>query len=969
MPQHPSRTGPPPALSPHEAGGPEQAGPARARHRRRAAAALAMTLALVGPWAWAELSDPPPGEPPGPPTPPPPPDPPPPPSPPDPDPGGGPELPPWRPPFPWAMGGISAVWDGDLKVEVDPSMAQNGDCAVTLGGGSRGPAPWPFTPAQNDEVRDWSRNDPGRTITQLANLNLNLYLHESDSALSLGVSTNADWACDWHNLSALNDEIEATLAELPEGTPPIFTGLILRPWVPALDANSDVPGNQPTLDYGWYTSGDAAHACRYRDAIVRGRQEAAEHPDIHRVVIIDELFRFVRGPDHYWPEAAWPPAAVGVLGALAREASPGAQRALCDDVLDTKWNGGVAPVQLDTEPGYDPALALTTAPEEPVELWARMHAASVPRLVVPSVIIGVLGAPPVGAPVAGADHQLAPGEAVQAWWNVWTRPSDTRLDWDHVRIWVDLLVNLNTNQGDDGARLIVSINGVDQPALTLNQDVGGKASIQYARAVVRMGMGGAPPGPWGIDEFQPNRVEVRIERASDWTRDSDVTATVFGGRVTLEQIDPSAPFTVVQTYVHALEPAAANFGVFGTPGMATPGPVACGGGAADLTAAICTDNSAFLVGDQLDGVSIAHDLVFDWAIQGPGTGMPYSAAWSRFIEHTCRTLWKRPGSPTRCVVDERQWLAEVNNLGLLNYDDAVHRIKMGRERGDGEINTFLAIELADAGLVYGSAGGPPPPAAAYAGRFDGREPYWDYRDVNGSMGARYTAAEFTRAGLFLNYLPRFAKPQHGERQTWTYTWDHAADPDCNGVWEIGYHVHGSEDRPTYGPVVERHLEGDPEGYFEFANELEDRSDPYNLSMSLTPTGLEEDTVHQVLPGVINLKGVFNNFLPGSDPPVRATAVPWVYDAGATDIDGLRVGWEVKDSDDTPELADQRASLSWFVLPPEGCTATVDADDIQVDPVIEGWYEALTCYLRESNQGGCGLLAPPSAPPAPPSLPW
>ncbi|MBL8614424.1 MAG: hypothetical protein JNM72_02330 [Deltaproteobacteria bacterium] len=85
-----------------------------------------MTLALVGPWAWAELGDPPPGEPtpppPGEPTPPPPgqpsgpPTPPPPPPPPPPEPGGTP--PDYIPPaFDWhGYGPLIAVWDADLKL-------------------------------------------------------------------------------------------------------------------------------------------------------------------------------------------------------------------------------------------------------------------------------------------------------------------------------------------------------------------------------------------------------------------------------------------------------------------------------------------------------------------------------------------------------------------------------------------------------------------------------------------------------------------------------------------------------------------------------------------------------------------------------------------------------------------------------------------------------------------------------------
>ncbi|MBL8615570.1 MAG: hypothetical protein JNM72_08190 [Deltaproteobacteria bacterium] len=847
---------------------------------------------------------------------------------------------------------------------------------------------WPFTAVENNDpdAVDWSRNAPGRTLEQMINLNLNLYLHESDAGIVLGVSERADWSCQWHNLSALNDEIQAALAQMPEGTEPIHTGLILGTWVPMPETpdgpdEDEEPDAPPTADWFWYNEPEetqALHACRYRDAIVRARQEAADHPQIHKLVIFDELHRLVRSPDNYWSVAKWSGEAVSVLSALAQE-TDGGQRAACNAALDARWNGGVDS-ELAVFAGYDPATALSPAAEAPVELWARISAAAVPRIIVPSVTIGVMGRPVGGPTISGADHRMEPGESVRAEWVVWTKPSDPRLNWDNVQISVDLLANLNTPDDSNDAKLVVSINGIDQPALTLRQGSPGRRSIQYSAAVVRRPFMPHAIWPWEVEELVPNRVQVRVERVESVESvesvdepepTTQITATVFGARVTFKELDPVDQTTVHKVYEYTLDPEDAVFTVTGTPGMVTPAAVPCGDGDGSDTPAICTDNSEYLISPDLDGVSIAHDINFEWAGQPTISGMPYSVAWSRFIEYTCDTIHKRPGSPARCLVDERHYLAEVDELDLLNYDEAVFRIDTGRTRGDGEVNTFLAVELADAGYSYGTTAGAGPMLTP-GGRFDDRPPYWDYRDLNGGTGGRYTSVEFARSHRLLNYLPRHTKPHPGERQTWTFAWDRALNPACNAEWELGYHIHASLATPTYGPVLERHEVG--EEAFEFAIELEDQADPYMPGTARALTTLEPTDVHQTLPGTywigsyVHTRRVLDAT---ATPPLTEprTAVAWVYDASETDIDALRVGWEVKPNPGDPELGDQRASLSWFVLPPPGCVPSRTAPEISVHPLVEGWYQKLTCYLIEGDVGGCGMAAHPSAPPSPPSLPW
>jgi hypothetical protein len=166
------------------------------------------------------------------------------------------------------------------------------------------------------------------------------------------------------------------------------------------------------------------------------------------------------------------------------------------------------------------------------------------------------------------------------------------------------------------------------------------------------------------------------------------------------------------------------------------------------------------------------------------------------------------------------------------------------------------------------------------------------------------------------------------------------------------------------------------GVFDFAFELEDQADPYTPGTPRTLTTLEPTDVHQTLPGTywigsyVHTRRVLDAT---TTPPLTEprTALAWVYDAGETEIDALRVGWEVKANGAGAELSDRRASLSWFVLPPAGCSATTGADDPQVSvhPVAEGWYWALTCYLTGGDPVDCGMTAEASLPPSMPSLPW
>jgi hypothetical protein len=743
MQQHPSRTGPPPALSPHEPGGPEQAGPARAR-RRRAAAALAMTLALTGPWAWAELSDPPPGEPTppppgqpsGPPTPPPPPDPPPP-----------PEPPPPPPTLSWhGDEALIAVWDADVKLTVAAQTGENTDCGRSTAVGGNWPFSTIYTEADGfheDVNLDWSLNDPARTYELMHRNNISLYLHGGRAAYKTGEFDSADLRCDWLSLAALNDLIE----EVEPSPSQTYTGLILGRIEPTNIVWRDTAAEAD------YLASDVDF-CYYSHWTARARTEASIH-DHHKLVIVDELTYMLSSPFTIWDgqENPWGTADVEVLRALATEpdgAAPESQRAACDQVWGELLDS--------TDPVADGWLPPASAPEAPVELWGRIAAAHVPLFLIPSMMIGR---------AAHATGSFDTGDAYVGRWAA----SPQVLNAEHPGHQVRLQYFATTYaKYDDHLKLSAWVNGVEQPASILAVDAwAGDGKHVDRKNIYHVDVLISDPtvlGPWLRGPLASNEIDLRVTNRTNVDENYDNVFLVWGAR--LVYVDPTGIPFFTQTPIHTqlLRPEDAT-GVHR----------ASSGGEGPCTKpGICEDNSAYRISHLIDGVSIAADTDVGWPDPESWQHTNPAETWKKFIKHTCAVLESSGpgGGHVRCLVDERAWVSDEANWGdSLRLGESLSRLTAGYEIGDGASVTWLVMELED--------------MVEKVGRFGTRQ-------------------ENDEAYPYLAYLPRLSRNMLGEGITFEV--DTGGVPDCNGEWTVEWRLPACPSKSTYGPVGEVHIGDD-----------------------------------------------------------------------------------------------------------------------------------------------------------------
>jgi hypothetical protein len=860
-----------------------------------------MTLALTGPWAWAELGDPPPGEPPGPPTPPPPPDPPPPPLPPEPQPQFG---------FTWAGGGVRAVWDADLKLQAPGLTAWDGWENTTCGPTSAGVEtawPLPYDPGPDSvppppttgahAQLDWSRNAAGRSLWRMADANLNLYLHQYNPVP--GVFWHVDHACDWLSWSALNDEIQreydALVIEDPSAEP-IYTGLVLPHGGPSQRHYNDLVSR-------------GAPWCTYRDAAVRVRQEAADHPDIVRVAVVDELYRMLVGPDTMFDglDNPFDVSHVEALRALLGEADAAAAtsaRQQCEAVI--AGGGALSPLYTEAvyaDPDYlgSPVLGADGyQAEAPVELWARMHAVTIPRFIVPSLILGtpkrpeVEGEPPVST--ATDVTVLSAGASVSA---AYTLPggfvpwlSGPAPDWE-VR--VQYLVHANVPLGANHLRLGLFINGVPQPGASIAAaapPASGTSTMPWFTTAwldnENVYMVDVPVTPsWEPLTTGINTVELRVTSIDTNTTDLyDHHFYVFGALVSY--IDRNGAQSTVKV---ELDPDDALFASSMT------------GGGACLATQTCMTSTPYLVGDQLDGVTIAAEIAAPWrrsAAEG-WAGVPMARAWEELLSVTRAQLQGElglaDGRPGRVLSDERAWVADYDSLEYFDFPAAASRIRAGLDHAHGVSLVHLVLEVADVAEHEGRFAGYPSTAAP------------DYP--------------------LMNYLPRLTRSHLGEQQVWSF--QVPADPSCEGTWTLAYTTDGTRDDSSYGPVAQ--VGDGTEGGWLYA------------------FGIDPDDLLQDLPG-ISRSGVA--YLGGTGTVSE--------DLGSGEW--VRFGWGIKRrvASGGAEIGSPIGPtwLGWRVDPPAGCAApALSADDLTAsftDERVPDYFERLSCALTTPDPHTCWFTA-------------
>ena len=695
-------------------------------------------------------------------------------------PGSAPSGLPWHP-----VGALVAVWDADLKVtEADPAGED-----TTCPGGT---GPWPTATVLDGAgwtgpgAADWSLNDAARTLALMDLNGMQLYLHDARAGGAVGYFNHTDFACDWLSFAALNDAIGMR----GPGAAARYTGLVLGNVEPDL-IFARAPGPSGALvDLHPAALGAGLEACYYRDWLARARTEAQRHPHV-KLVIVDELTQSLASPFEIWGghAARWTVEDVALLATLAHEADPtaapsaggpGGARLRCD----AAWRA-VEALGMRPAPGVPAASA---GSERPVELWARVNAASVPLFLVPSLMLGV---PAERTPGEQQGEGLPVGGALVARWDLPAAataeagaagPQDDSPPASIGR--VHLRYFATTLTAGQPITLLAVVNGVEQPSSALRvlaPGTGTAAELRDQPAVHNIYMVDLPvstpvgdpraPAP-GAEEGTPggdlvlgapNGVELRLRAdgpTADWT---DRAFVITDLRLIVEDENGALVREV------ELRPADAVGLALDAAGVEAP----C------RAPQVCRDNAALRADGPLDGLTIAHDIRAEWpSTPFSGSVAPLDQAWSRFIAYACGSFARSApdGQRRRCLVDERAWVSEGALLSRLDMESSNQRLLSGLSGADGAVVLWLTLEVED--MFNFMAEG----ASASLGRFSARDP-------------------LDPAYPYLAYLPRLTRNMLGEGIVWEVQAD-PADAACRGEWRVEWAMPGCPAKWTYGPVGE-----------------------------------------------------------------------------------------------------------------------------------------------------------------------
>ncbi|MBL8614435.1 MAG: hypothetical protein JNM72_02385 [Deltaproteobacteria bacterium] len=789
-----------------------------------------------------------------------------------------------------------AVWDADLKLtDSDPDNATIGCNVFNADGSTRDR--WPFAPLYDStasvythaDPNAWALNDPTRTIELMQINGINLYLHDARAGLAIGYLENAYFRCDWVALAGLNDHI--TAIEGPDSN--TFTGMVL---------GRVEPEQVLSTGYGAYVAADV-DLCYYRDWVGRARAEAFEHPH-HKFVLVDELTHMLASPFRVFNGQSnpWDRSDIEVLRGLATEldaAAVGSHRASCDAI----WDPIIGDDAVDL--GWVPS---PEADQNPVELWAKVNAATVPMFLVPSMMLGA----PSGLVHTGA-MPLVSGNRYLTRWVAPPAPTTTG---DLQQVKLQYLIT-TLNNGGDRLRVEAAVNGAAMPASRLytKPTVGneGKAlereNIHLVEVIVWPPSSSGPPPLWDIDAAGENTVEVYLEAEANslryepeegpWYYD-DRVVLVWGVQVVYEGADG------VPIEVHELQPDEATTAFRPIEGE---GEVPCDG-----FWNLCETNEDLRIDDLLDGVTIAQEISATWPDPSTYDHPPLEVAWDRFMQHACGHLHEfgSAGAGARCLVDERAWVSDAARyLDYLDVGESISRLGSGIDKGDGASVTFLTLEIED--ILEGR------------GRFSVRDP--------ADPGYPYVA-----------HLPMLTRNMLGEGVLWEV--DTQSNPACEGDWLVEWRLPGCPARWTYGPVGEL---WDPM-LLRFANTIDSLDDlsyyelfALNLDASCAPGSASLTGSFTIELGPTN-NGLFRFGWEIKDDTVYPTP---------DDVDYRRI--DVGDSGFTPQFVEMRLTSP----DPATCAISGVGSEVTVtqagtvDGDLYTYYEVLTCVMQQGGEvTGC-----------------
>jgi hypothetical protein len=672
---------------------------------------------------------------------------------------------------------------------------------------------------------------------------------------------------------------------------------------------------------------DGRAFCVYRDAVARARAEAADHPDIMKLVLVDELTQSLRSPLQVWggQTAAFGAPEVALLQGLANEAATpqfdfaadfdaDTVRKACDDAIAT---AAVAELDLfGSARSYVAQLDVPVVPDEsfpgdeahpaeaPVELWARVNAATVPLFLLPSVLLGFPG----GVPLADVDV----GATQLARWTV--KPAVSLMDVPFHRVRLRALVTPFA-AAEQPVELFARVNGARVPGsmLTTNKAHFPRRYAElenvYLIDVVLADTTWSPassapslgPAPTWSSAALVNAVDLAVQvydapAAPGGFVYGDLAAAFFGARIIYEDafgnVIAEQPLKVEDASFYVRD--------------------AGGGEAACDAAMLCETNAAYRVDNLLDGLTIAQDITTNWPAPSELDVPSLQVAWDEFIGYACDRFGRAKGpggARNRCLVDERAWVSQAEWVASLNIDDAKSRLSSGSNRGDGGVLLWFTLELEDL-LELGGAG--------LWGRFAEREP-------------------IDEAYPYLAYLPRLTRNIIGEGIVWEVQVEDLTDVACRGDWTVNWRMDSCPAKWTYGAVGEV-WDPDLDG------------------------GSWVDSFFNTHPGAVDpeLDRPFYQLIEQSTGVACADAptAAGTYTIELTELaEGrLRFGWEIKDDDAYPsivgthrfDVGDSRTTPQYVemnIAPPPGCGSEYTTTQSAVaNKHVLDYFDAISDYL-------------------------
>lgn len=413
----------------------------------------------------------------------------------------------------------------------------------------------------------WDLNSANDTYATMQASGLNLFFADVNGTNQIMVrpSWEARDECNWLSWAALNDTIDHAQNN-GLSTHDSYTGIFLG------------PGSQTEDDW----------ACTDLEFIERARLEAADHPDIVKALLFDELWRLLEAPDHTWGTDGGTPLGATLPDGKHWDSSnvDALQEALAGNYLgpDANIYG-----QVDTlcRPKASSLSGST------VELWARMIPEGLPRYVVDSAVLGV---PKDLAMTGSADFDFLAGQALAVAYELPVSVSEWQFMMP-LRIELEFL-SLNAATVDPalnpGLDLETIVNGTTVDTIALSSRT--HKDIDSERLCLWSNVSPVPAGCSNsllVSPYVPytNTLTFNLSATADTDPNTDRIAYVWGVR--LHMID-HATDQIISTSDYIL-PSDGAYSFHSNAVGDFPG-----------AAGIASDNSAWRVRQHIDGVTIAN---------------------------------------------------------------------------------------------------------------------------------------------------------------------------------------------------------------------------------------------------------------------------------------------------------------------------------------------------------------------------